>query len=66
MSITAQQIADAAGVTPAYARMILAGSRTPSQACALRVFDATGQRIGPLTGLSPDEIETVRKMAKAA
>lgn len=66
MQITAQQIAEAAGVTPAYGRMLLAGTRTPSLAVAIQIFDATGQRLGPLEGLTVREIAAARKMAKAA
>lgn len=63
MALTAQQIADAANVTPAYARMILAG-RIPSTATALAVFDATGEPIGPLVGLGSDGIEIARQMER--
>jgi len=61
--ITADQIATHGGVTAAYGRMILAGERKPSLALAIKIYDATGARIGPLEGLSKREVETARKMA---
>lgn len=61
-----QTIADAAGVTAAYARMLIAGERRPSLAVALKIYDATGQQFGPLSGLTKREIETARKMDQAA
>jgi hypothetical protein len=33
---------------------------------ALRIYDATRLRMGPLDGLSPKEIATARKMVRAA
>lgn len=66
MMITAQQIAEAGQVTPAYARMILAGSRTPSLATALRIYDATGSKLGPIANLDAQEVEAARKMTRAA
>ena len=62
--LSPEQIVAHGGVTPAYARMLIAGTRRPSLELALRLFDATGAREGPLTGLSPDEIEAARKLAK--
>lgn len=59
-------IATAGGVTPAYARMLIAGTRTPSLAVALRIYDATGEKFGLLRGLDDNGIETARQMAEAA
>lgn len=63
---TAQQISEATGRTEAYARMIIAGSRTPSLKTALQIFDATGAQFGPLRGLDTAGIEVARHMAEAA
>jgi hypothetical protein len=62
---TAQEIANATGFTEAYGRMLLDGSRTPSLKAALEIFDATGDKFGPLAGLTNSEIKTARKMVKA-
>lgn len=64
--VTAEQIATHGGVTAAYARMILAGTRKPSLPLALKVYDETGHKIGPLSELTKREIEAARKMAAAA
>lgn len=51
-------------MTPAYARMILAGARIPSTATALAVFDATGELIGPLSGMNAEGLDVVRQMER--
>lgn len=61
-----QEIAKAASVTEAYARMLIAGTRRPSLDVALRIYDATGATFGPLAGLTKSQIEVARKMAAAA
>lgn len=63
---TAQEIAEATGCTNAYARMLIDGTRRPSLATALRIFDGLGEKLGPLRDLSDDEIATARRMADAA
>ena len=55
-------IAAAGGVTPAYARMLIANTRTPSLAVAIRIFDATGVQLGPLASLDRRSIEVARQM----
>lgn len=66
MDIPIERIVELGGVTPAYARMLIAGTRRPSLALALRLYDGTGRQFGPLDGLTKREIEAVRKMAEAA
>lgn len=56
-------IAQAAGVTSAYARMLLAGTRQPSLAVALKIYDATGVQLGQLKGLDRRSIDVARQMA---
>ena len=60
---TAQEIAQAADVTEAYARMLHAGTRKPSLGVALKIYDATGEQLGPLAGLPKGAIKVARKMA---
>src|SRR3546814_10344479 len=55
--IDPNSIAAAGGVTAAYARMMIAGKRRPSLPLALRVYDATGVPLGPLSDLSRSQIE---------
>lgn len=66
MDIPVERIVELGGVTPAYARMLRSGDRSPSLALALRLYDGTGRAFGPIAGLSPDEIATARKMSEAA
>lgn len=56
-------IAQAGGVTPAYARMMLAGTRKPSLPVALKIYDATGVQLGPIADLSRSQIDVARTMA---
>lgn len=59
-------IAQAGDVTPAYARMLLAGTRRPSLALALKIYDATGVQFGPIAGLDRRNIDVARQMAGTA
>jgi len=63
---TPQEIANAMGKSAAFARMIINGKRSPSLANALKIFDGTGEKLGPLRDLSDEEIATARRMADAA
>lgn len=63
MDLPIETIVAHGGVTPAYARMLRAGSRQPSLGLALALYDGTGEQVGPLAGLTKREIETARKMA---
>lgn len=59
-------IAAAGGVSAAYARMLIAGTRKPSLAVAVKIYDATGVQFGPLAGLDRRSIDVARTMAQAA
>ena len=59
-------IAEAGGVTPAFARMLIAGTRKPSLAVAIKIYDATGHKLGPLVNLDTRQINVARTMAEAA
>lgn len=63
MELPIETIVEHGGVTPAYARMLIAGTRKPSLDLALKLYDATGTQVGPLSGLCAREIETARKLA---
>lgn len=63
---TPTALSKAASISVPYASQIIAGLRTPSLQMAIQIFDATGHKFGPLVGLGKSEIETARKMAKAA
>lgn len=56
-------IAEAGGVSAAYARMMLAGTRKPSLPLALKIYDATGVQLGPIRELSRSQIDVARQMA---
>ncbi len=58
-------IAEAGGITPAYARMMLAGKRRPSLTVAIRIYESTGVQLGPIAGLSRSQIEVAKQMLPA-
>ena len=63
MELPLETIVEHGKVTPAYARMLIAGTRKPSLTLAIRLYDATGKQVGPLAGLTPRDIEAARKLA---
>jgi hypothetical protein len=60
------ELSKAADISVPYASQLIAGLRRPSLPVAIRIFDATGKRMGPLVGLSTEEVDAARKMARAA
>jgi hypothetical protein len=50
------------GVNRSYAWQIANGKRAPSQKLAVRVFRETGLKIGPVEGLSDEEIAVLEKL----
>lgn len=64
--MTPTELAKAVGISVPYAWQILNGKRPTTIDMALRIFDATGAKVGPIAGLSANEIKTARKIASAA
>ena len=64
--LTYTELAEKASISRSYAHEIMSGRKSPPLPIALQIFDATGLQFGAITGLSKREIETARKMAKAA
>lgn len=50
----------------AYASQLLTGARVPGTGTALKIFDKTGHRFGPLKTATDEEIALLRKFAEAA
>lgn len=51
------------GISRVYAWQLLREDRQPSLELALRIYGATGVQLGILKGLTPDEIDVLRKAA---
>ena len=49
-----------------YASQLLSGARKVSQGRAIRIYDLTGHKIGPIETATDEEIELLRKFAVAA
>ncbi|WP_156439132.1 hypothetical protein [Blastomonas sp. CCH8-A3] len=56
-------LASAMGWSVPYASQVLNDKRPASLLTALSVFDRTGVRLGPLSGLSDAEIDVARRVA---
>ncbi len=61
--LTYSELAAKADISPSYAFEIMHSGRRPKLATALKIFDATGLRFGPLDGLDEGGIEVARQMA---
>lgn len=60
--ITPTELQVRAGISKGYASDLLAGNKKPSPTMALRIFKATGVKLGPIAGLSEPEIAVLEKM----
>jgi transcriptional regulator with XRE-family HTH domain len=61
MATSPADLAQRCGINRSYAWQILNGKRQPSLELALQIYGATGVQLGLLAGLTPDEIEVMRK-----
>jgi transcriptional regulator with XRE-family HTH domain len=65
--MTPTDLAKIAEISVPYASQLLSDNmfqrRNPSLGLALKIYDRTGLQLGPLTGLTPDEIEPLRVIA---
>ncbi len=53
------------GISKGYASDMLQGKKTPSDTMALKVFRATGLKLGPVANLDDAEIAVLEKMRAA-
>lgn len=66
MAISPTELAKRAGISVPYASQLLTGARDkPSLKLALQVYDRTGLQFGFLEGLTPEEIEPLRRQQAA-
>ncbi len=56
-------LAETLGISVAYASQLLSGVRIPSIPLAIRFFDKSGVKLGPLADADIDQIATLRKFA---
>jgi len=63
MAITPSELVRKTGINRVYAWQLLKGKRSPSLELALQIYDQTGVQLGMLNGLTPDEIQVMRKAA---
>lgn len=69
-ALTPTKLAKAVGISVPYASQLLndnpAERRTPSHALAIRIFRATGHRLGPIADASDAEIAILERFQGAA
>jgi transcriptional regulator with XRE-family HTH domain len=63
MATKPAELVDKLGISRVYAWQLLRGDRQPSLELALQIYGATGDQLGLLKGLTPDEIQVMRKAA---
>ena len=62
-NLSPTDLAKRARISVPYASQLLKGRRMPSLELALRIYGETGVQLGLLEGLTPDEIDVMRKAA---
>ena len=65
MSLSPTELSQRADISVPYASQLLRGKRSPSIGIALQIYDKTGLQFGFLVGLTPDEIEPLRRKVAA-
>lgn len=63
MATSPAELALKCGINRSYAWQLLNDKRQPSLELALQIYGATGEQLGLLSGLTPDEIQVLRKAA---
>lgn len=59
--LTPTKLAQAIEVSVPYASQILSGARTPSMQVALRIFHATGRRLGVIAEATDEDIAVLSR-----
>ena len=59
--LTPTEFAKAAGVTQPFASLVLAGKRKMPRRVAIRVFQETGRKLGPIAEATDDEIAVLAR-----
>lgn len=60
--ITPTELQVRAGISKGYASDLLAGNKKPSAPMAVRIFKATGLKLGPLQDLSDEDVAVAERM----
>lgn len=64
--LTPTSLSKAIGVSMPYASQILSGKRPPQVPMAVRIYRATGHKLGPIANASEDEIAVLEQFQGAA
>lgn len=65
-SLTPTSLAEALGISQPYASQILSNKRPPRTSLAIRIFRATGHKLGPIAGATEEEIGLLERFQGAA
>ena len=64
--LTPSKLSEAVGISVPYASQLLSGARALNQPMAIRIFRATGAKLGPIADATDDEIEVLERFLGAA
>jgi len=64
--LTPTSLRDAAGISIAYASMILSGDRTPAMPLAINIYRKTGRKFGPIAQATDAEIDMLENLQDRA
>jgi len=65
-ALTPTKLSEAVSISVPYASQILKGRRIPPQPMAIRIFRATGAKLGPIASATDDEIDVLERFQGAA
>jgi DNA-binding transcriptional regulator YdaS (Cro superfamily) len=60
-ALTPSELSAAVGISLPYASQILGGKRPLPQALAVKIFRATGRKLGPISAATDDEIDVLER-----
>lgn len=64
--LTPTKLSQAVSISVPYASQIIKGVRTPPQTMAIRIFRATGHKLGPIADATEAEISVLERFQGAA
>lgn len=65
-TLTPSRLAEATGMSLPYASQVLSGKRPPKTPIAIRIWKATGHKLGPIANATDEEIAVLERFQGAA
>lgn len=64
--LTPSRLASAIGISLPYASQVLSGARPPAVPLAIRIYRATGHKLGPIQNATDEDIDVLERFSGAA